>query len=82
MTTYLVTGVRTIRLEADDCTTRQDGSLWLLRALRPKPAALEPVLILARGQWESVMVEGANILFIGEPQPASASADKPTPRFA
>jgi hypothetical protein len=79
LTTYLVAGRRTIRLEADDCTTRTDGSLWFLRATRPKPAALTPCLILARGQWDSVVVEGSNILFLGEP-PATPEKPAPTPR--
>ncbi len=76
MTTYLVEGVRTIRVEADEVTTRQDGSLWVLVATAPKPAALQTVLVLARGEWHSVVVEGANVLFVSEPEPA-----KPEPRL-
>jgi hypothetical protein len=40
-------------LDADEVTTRADGSLWLLAALDPKPAPLRVVLILARGQWRA-----------------------------
>jgi hypothetical protein len=71
MTTYIIEGARTIRVEADDISTRADGSLWLLRATRPRPAAMEPVLILARGQWSAVHVEqqADAILFFETPQP-------------
>jgi len=75
--TYLIAGRRTIRVEADECTTRTDGSLWFLVATAPRPAALVPVLILAKNEWHSVLVEGvANVLFISEPPPA-----KPEPRL-
>jgi hypothetical protein len=84
-TTYLVEGVRTIRVEGDDISTRQDGSLWILVATAPKPAALTPVLILAKGEWHSVLIEGSNILFMAEP-PVTVTEPppekKPTPRFA
>lgn len=78
MSTYLIEGARTIRIEGDEATTRQDGSLWILVANAPKPAPMVPVLILARGQWSTVIVEGvANIRLMGEPP---APPDKPTPR--
>jgi hypothetical protein len=77
--TYLIAGRRTIRVEGDDITTRQDGSLWVLVATAPKPAPLTPALILAKGQWESVLVEGANVLFVGDP-PATPTPPTSTPR--
>jgi hypothetical protein len=76
MNTYLIEGARTIRIEGDEVTTRQDGSLWVLVAKAPKPAPLVAVLVLARGQWHSVLVEGSNILFAGDPPPPP---NKPTP---
>jgi hypothetical protein len=80
MTTYLIAGRRTIRVDGDDLTVRQSGDLWILRATSPKPAPLTPVLILARGEWTSVMVEGANVLFTDQPSTPSPSSGSRTPR--
>lgn len=44
-------------VEVTECTTRQDGSLWLLTAAegrRPADRKLTPALILAKGVWASV----------------------------
>jgi hypothetical protein len=35
------------------------GFAWFLRATKPKPAALEPMLILARGRWTTCSAQGA-----------------------
>jgi hypothetical protein len=82
MTTFTITlsDGRTAAVDGDDITSRSDGSLWILRA-PPKPLPMTPVLILARGQRTSVSVEGAQVLFTGEPTPAT-NAPPPTPRFA
>jgi hypothetical protein len=68
VTTFIVelTGPRTARIEADELTTRQDGSLWALVATKPKPAPLEPIAIFARGTWATVMAEGAAVEVTGE----------------
>ncbi|MFZ0717775.1 hypothetical protein [Mycobacterium sp.] len=74
---------RTVAVQADEITTRTDGSVWLLAAIAPKPQPLTPVLILAARQWTSVSVEDASILYTGEPtQPAIMINPPPTPRFA
>lgn len=79
MTTYTVqlTDGRTAQVEADEITTRQDGSLWLLRATAPKPAALVPVMVLAARTWSSCIPADAAIVITGEPKPARPT---PTPR--
>jgi len=65
----------TATVDADDLTTRADGSLWLLAALNPKPAPLVPVLILARGRWHAVYRAGT------DPLPAPVHEREPA-RFA
>lgn len=68
----------TYTVEADELTTRSDGSLWALRA-DLKPRALAPVLILARGQWRAVHPVGTQLL---RELPELATEHAPTPRFA
>ena len=53
MTTWTVTLAddQTIQVEADEITTRNDGSLWLLRSAKPPPDKLAVVLVLAAGEW-------------------------------
>ena len=52
----------TTAVAADEVTTRQDGSLWLLAALNPRPAPLTPVLVLARGKWTAAYPSDTNPL--------------------
>jgi hypothetical protein len=66
----------TITADADEITTRTDGSLWLLAAAAPPPDKLRPVVVLARGRWIAVYPAGADPF---DPQP---EATTPTPRFA
>jgi hypothetical protein len=80
MTTYtieLASDRGVIDIEADEVTTRQDGSLWLLVATSPPPAKLVPVLILARGVWLQV---GSSPLPAPATVPAKAKAETPPPR--
>jgi hypothetical protein len=44
----------TLAVDADEITTRVDGSLWLLVADAPPPDKLRPVLVLAAGRWRSI----------------------------
>jgi hypothetical protein len=69
---------RTVQVEADEITTRNDGSLRLLRAAAPPPDKLAVVLVLARGQWLTVRRADEPILFAGEPE----HDEVPVPRFA
>jgi hypothetical protein len=86
MTTFTIALAdgRTAQVEADEVTTRQDGSLWLLKATAPKPAALVPVAIFAARTWSSCMQEGAQILWLDVPaKPAGVSEpSQRSPRFA
>jgi hypothetical protein len=63
-TVHLTNGQQ-VEAQADDLTTRQDGSPWLLRVVAPKPAALAPLLILARGQWTHVCADDAPVTWLG-----------------
>jgi hypothetical protein len=77
MTTYLIEGARSIRIEADEISSRADGSLWVLRAVetaRPAERKLATVLVLAKGQWTAVHCEehADAVLFIETPLPATA----------
>lgn len=48
----------TVTIAADEVTTRGSGDLWLLRAAGGQKRAslpkLEPLVILARGEWTAV----------------------------
>jgi hypothetical protein len=79
MTTYVVTlaDARTCQVEADEVTSRADGSLWFLRA-PPKPQPLVPTVIFAARTWTTVLADGAQVVFIGEAKPTSP--EKPKPR--
>jgi hypothetical protein len=74
--TVHLTGGVTITVAADEITTRQDGSLWLLAALDSPPAKLSTVLVLARGQWLAVHRADTN------PLPEPAREPERVPRFA
>lgn len=85
MTTFTVqlSDSRTCQITADDLTSRNDGSLWFLRAAAPPPDKLAVVAILARGEWRTVLAEGAPVLFLDAPrQPATLEKPERTPRFA
>ena len=71
---------RTAQVEGDEPTTRQDGSLWLLKAVAPKPAALVAVAIFAARTWVSCWPDSAQILWTAEPRPAPPEPPKRTPR--
>jgi hypothetical protein len=64
----------TTTVAADEMTTRQDGSLWLLAELDPPLTKLTPVLVLARGRWHACHPAAVSPL----PEPAPP----PTPRTA
>ena len=83
MTTFTIqlADGRTAQVVGDECTTRQDGSLWILEAVAPKPAALAPVAIFARGQWLSCFPDDAAVLWQSGPTPDTVTAPT-TPRFA
>jgi hypothetical protein len=55
---------QTCDVEADEATTRADGSAWFLQALRPPPAALEAVVGFARGQWLRAVRDDASVVFV------------------
>jgi hypothetical protein len=76
MTLWTVTTFdgRTTTIEADEITTRADGSLWLLRAVAPPPAKLVPVAILAANEWVSCCAADAAIVW--------TERERPVPRFA
>ena len=76
MTTYALTLAdgRTTTIDADELTTRQDGSLWLLRAAAPPPDKLVPVAVFARGDWSCAVRADAEIVWQERPTPM--------PRFA
>jgi hypothetical protein len=61
---------RTIHIDADEITTRPDGSLWLLRCDAPPPDKLATVLILARGQWRSAYPADTVQVPVTEPAPS------------
>ena len=65
---------RTTQLEAVEVTTRNDGSLWLLRSVAPPPAKLVPVAILGRDLWSSCVPADADIVW--------HEREHPVPRFA
>jgi hypothetical protein len=70
MTTWtIVTAGGTVEVAADEITTRQDGSLWALAALDPKPAPMRVVLILARGHWRAAHPSDVSPLPDPEPPP-------------
>jgi hypothetical protein len=55
MTTYSITAADgcTATIDADELSTRQDGSAWFLIAVDRPPAKLQVLLILARG-WKEI----------------------------
>jgi hypothetical protein len=66
MSTWRIEGIDgVIVINADQCTTRVDGSLWLLAEVPMRPAKLPPklvpVLILASGRWRTVSPVGAQV---------------------
>ena len=65
---------RTTALEADEITTRADGSVWLLRSVAPPPDKLAVVAMFSRDIWSSCCPSDAEIVW-HEPQ-------RPAPRFA
>jgi hypothetical protein len=65
---------RTAQISADEITTRNDGSLWLLRSVAPPPAKLVPVAVLAGNEWVSCCVCDATIVW--------HEREHPAPRFA
>lgn len=75
MTTFVVSLAdgRTAQVEATEATTRASGDLWLLREVAPKPAALAPVAIFARGVWHSCMPDDAPIVW--EVAPTSSTPE-------
>lgn len=69
-------------MEADEITTRQDGSLWLLRSAAPPPAKLVPVAVFAARTWVSCIPEGARVLWEVAPASPTPEPVPTTPRFA
>ena len=65
---------RTAQISADEITTRNDGSLWLLRSVAPPPAKLVPVAVLAANEWVSCCVCDAAIAWTEREHPASRFA--------
>jgi hypothetical protein len=65
---------RTTQIDADEITTRPDGSLWLLRSVAPPPDKLAPVAIFCRDVWSSCAPADAEIDW--------QECELPTPRFA
>jgi hypothetical protein len=65
MTIYTITlfDGRTTQISADEITTRNDGSLWLLRQATPPPDKLVPVAIFAHDLWSSCYPVGAEIVW-------------------
>lgn len=62
--------------EADDITTRPDGSLWLLQAVGPPSTSkLIPVLVVADKVWTAVYPTGQPPL--PPPQTAQTPATSP-----
>lgn len=84
MTTFTIalSDGRTAEVQADEPTTRADGSLWLLKAVAKPPAAMAPVAIFARGLWQTCYPQGAAILWLTEPQPAHPEPPQAMPSFA
>ncbi|GAA4296806.1 hypothetical protein [Mycobacterium paraffinicum] len=68
----------TVEIDADEITTRADGSLWVLVAAGgqerggrlPALPKLEPLVVLARGQW---------VAFWRADHPSPFAAPEPTP---
>jgi hypothetical protein len=52
---------RITQLEADEVTTRADGSLWLLRSAAPPPDKLAVLAIFSHDLWSSCVPADANI---------------------
>jgi hypothetical protein len=79
--TIILSDGRTAAVEGDDITTRTDGSVWILKAVAPKPAALVATAIFARGVWSACYVEGAQVLWAAaESRTAPPEPSRPTPR--
>ena len=62
---------RTAQISADEITTRQDGSLWLLRSAAPPPDKLAVVAVFSRDLWSSCVPADAAIVWQERP-PAPA----------
>jgi len=85
VTTYVVSlsDGRTAQVVVDDLTTRQDGSLWLLRAAAPPPAKLVTCAVFARGVWQTCSPEDAGTVWGHDPSKAPHVTEARTsPRFA
>jgi hypothetical protein len=54
MNTYRIGGLNALQINGDDIEVTPDGSLWVL-------VASSPILVLARGQWSTVMVGTAAV---------------------
>jgi hypothetical protein len=65
---------RSGQIEADEITTRQDGSLWVLRSVAPPPDKLAVVAIFSRDVWSSCAPADAEIVW--------HERELPMPRFA
>jgi hypothetical protein len=72
---------RTGQVEADEITTRQDGSLWLLRAVAKPPAKLEPVAAFAAKSWTSCIPQETAVLWVDHAAVQQQGQPKPEPRL-
>jgi hypothetical protein len=63
MNTYRISGLNALQINGDDVEVTADGSLWVLVASRP-------ILILARGQWSTVMIGTAAVGQASDQAPA------------
>jgi hypothetical protein len=72
MTTWTVVlfDGRTTQLDADEITTRADGSLWALRSAAPPPDKLAVVAIFSRDVWSSCVPADAEIVWQERPPPS------------
>lgn len=66
---------RTAQVQADEITTRQDGALFVMKAVAKPPAALVVVAAFARGVWQSCWPDSTAVLWLD--QPATAKVEKP-----
>jgi hypothetical protein len=66
---------RTAVVEADEVSTRQDGSAWFLRAEKPPPNKLSVVLVIARGEWRAIYPADSS------PLPEAPKPPERVPRF-
>jgi hypothetical protein len=65
---------RSTQLDADEVTTRADGSLWVLRSAAPPPDKLAVVAVFSRDVWSSCVPADAAIIW--------NEREWPTARFA